>query len=133
MSLLNLSNEIILEITSYFKYDGDISALMQTNSRLYHLVNTYRYRHNARHFEGYALEWAVDGNVGSAAQKALVAENVTQSGNQHDYFELFEWAIHHACDGVVKAFLESCTYKDLKEWIGGDKNKDEDGNDTNDI
>ena len=104
MSLLSLSNELLLEIASCFKYDSDINALMQTSGRLYYLLNTHLYRHNIRYFESSALEWAICNDVIPVAQKMLdegVPVNFLIGGSQ-----AIKLAIRYGHESMVELFLE---------------------------
>lgn len=73
MPPLSLSNELLLKIVGYFKYESDINSLMQVTGRLYYLPAPYLYRFNARYHKGSALKWAFENNRASAVQKALEA------------------------------------------------------------
>ena len=104
MSLLSLSNELLLEIASYFKYDSDINALMQITGRLYYLLNTYLYRHNIRYFKKSALEWAICNGVVPVVQKMLdegIPVNFLIGDSQP-----IKLAIRYGHESVVKLFLD---------------------------
>lgn len=117
MTLLTLSNELVVEIVSYLQYDSDINALMQVSGRLYYLLSPYLYRHNARYFEGTALSWAVQNNVASAAQKAIEGGALGSISKLHGPIP-FETAISSGHDTLVKAFLgPGSRVAELEKWI----------------
>lgn len=119
MSLLSLSNELLLEIASYFKYDSDINALMQTTGRLYYLLNTYLYRHNFRYFESSAIEWAIRNGVVPVVQRMLdegvpINHCIMNSGLEWSELDL---AVHHGHENVVKLLLERGADPDPTRWV----------------
>ena len=119
MSLLSLSNELLLEIASYFKYGSDINALMQTTGRLYWLLNTYLYRHNMRYFESSALKWAIRNGVAPVVQKML--DEGIPVNHCFGYSELIYLAISHQHESVVKVLLERGVDPDPKWWVCSNK------------
>lgn len=73
MSLLQLPNELLLNVASFFFYECDINVLMQTSRPLYYPLNTYLYRHSIRFGEGSALEWAFANGHTPTARRMLEA------------------------------------------------------------
>lgn len=71
MLLLKLPNELLLLVTSYFNYERDINSLARTTRQLYHLLNPYLYRHNARYGSGLALKWALQYSHVTVAREML--------------------------------------------------------------
>ncbi|KAL1970529.1 hypothetical protein VTN77DRAFT_4173 [Rasamsonia byssochlamydoides] len=71
MSLLALSNELLLLIAKYLQSQADINAFMQTNSRPYHLLNTYLYRYNVQYGHSSALLWGAEHGHETTIQKSL--------------------------------------------------------------
>ena len=119
MPLLSLSNELLLEIASYFKYGSDINALMQTTGRLYYLLNTYLYRHNIRYFESSALEWAICNGVVTVVERMLdegvpLNHGIPYSGLVYSQLDL---AVHHGHENVVKLLLERGADPDPTRWV----------------
>lgn len=106
MPLLALPNELLTEIASYFKHDSDIYALMRANSRLYRLLDTYLYQHNARYFDGSALSWMVRSGDLAGARKAVEAGAL---GKRSQFFdsELLGLAIHSGNGEIVDLLLKS--------------------------
>lgn len=69
----NLPNELIIVVAEFLVKTADINALAQVNSRFYHLLNGYLYRHNSKYNGGSALVWATKRNNISTARKAVQA------------------------------------------------------------
>ncbi|BCR90407.1 uncharacterized protein ACHE_60293A [Aspergillus chevalieri] len=114
MTLLMLSNELVLEIAGYLKYESDINVLMQVSGRLYYVLSPYLYRHNARYSEGSALVWAIQNNVAPAAQKAI--EGGALGSLPKWYGPIYsETAISSGYNAFVKA-LES-DFAEPEKWI----------------
>lgn len=110
--------ELLLVTTSYLKYDGDISALMQTNSILYHALNPSLYQHNIRYFGRSAFEWAIFNGVTPVVRRML--EGV------HPDNKLLELAIRHGHADVVRVLLDYGLHPDPAGWVYsvlGNKNK----------
>lgn len=70
-SLLDLPNELLLRIAAFSHGESDLNALVQTNRRLYALLNSYLYRRNAEEGGGLALRWAAAQNRERTALLAL--------------------------------------------------------------
>ncbi|ODM19465.1 hypothetical protein SI65_04449 [Aspergillus cristatus] len=114
MTLLMLSNELVLEIAGYLKYESDINALMQVSGRLYYVLSPYLYRHNALYFEGSALVWAIQNNVAPAAQKAI--EGRALGSLPKWYGPIYsETAISSGYDAFVKAL--GSDFAEPEKWI----------------
>ena len=97
MPLLAPRNELLAEMASYFKHDSDINALMRANTRLYHLLNSYLYQHNARFFGELALSWTARSGYLAGARK----------GSQFNESELLDFAILSRKEETVSLLLES--------------------------
>ncbi|ODM19455.1 hypothetical protein SI65_04439 [Aspergillus cristatus] len=106
MHLLALPNELLAQIASYFKHDSDIYALMRANTRLYHLLDSYLYQHNARFFGGWALSWTVRSGDLVGARKAVEA-GALGKGSQFFDSELLDSAILSGNAETVSLLLEN--------------------------
>lgn len=58
MSLATLPTELLLLISNKLT-ESDISALSQTNRRLYEIVSDVLYKQDIKYFNGYGTRWAV--------------------------------------------------------------------------
>lgn len=66
MSLLSLSDKILPKIVEHMTDVRDINSLVQTNSRLYKILNPYLYKYDSKHRNSFAIRWgAHKGNVGT--------------------------------------------------------------------
>ncbi|PIG88196.1 ankyrin repeat-containing protein [Aspergillus arachidicola] len=74
MHLLLLPNELLQLVAENLSTDADLYALIQTHSRFYHLLETYRFEHNVRYGEGSALVWAAAHGHIEIAKKSLRAK-----------------------------------------------------------
>lgn len=121
MTLLWLPNELLLSITESLQYEKDINALLQTNLRLYHLLNAYMYRRNIRTSESSALFWAAKHNKVATSQKlmkegAKASIITTLSGRQWTPLAL---AAEAGSGNVVELLLgENGVNPDLKDECG---------------
>lgn len=128
MPLLTLSNELLLEIASYFKYDSDIYTLMRTSCRLYHLLGTYLYQHNARYCNGSALKWAVRSNDLVGARKAVGAGALRKENRFCN--GLLEVVVGSGNAEMVSLLLESGLGPGPESWVwpvsddSGDEDKE---------
>ncbi|PWY83426.1 hypothetical protein BO70DRAFT_395872 [Aspergillus heteromorphus CBS 117.55] len=71
MTLLALANELLLLIAETLESEKDINAVVQTNHRLYALLNPYLYQHNRRHSGSSALRWAATAGQVSTVRRIL--------------------------------------------------------------
>jgi ankyrin repeat protein len=71
MSLLDLPNELLCQISEHLGTEKDISLFAQVNKQLYDLTTTHLYRINAKHSKSSALLWAATHGRTSTAKKAL--------------------------------------------------------------
>lgn len=60
-------------VAEFLGKTADINALARVNSRFYHLLNRYLYRHNSKYNGSSALVWATKRNNISTARKAVQA------------------------------------------------------------
>ena len=105
MFLLKLPNELLLLVTSYFNYESDINSLARTTRQLYHLLNPYLYRHNARYGNGSALEWALRYSQATVARRML-KEGALLSEYLHEDWEPLAVAWIYGPDAAVKILQE---------------------------
>ncbi|ODM21527.1 hypothetical protein SI65_02371 [Aspergillus cristatus] len=107
MGLRELPNEILFLIARYLKYDWNISALSQVNSRLYLLLNSYLYQHNQRYFQGSLLTWAATNGSEIVARKMLDAGADPLTSNE--YCTALSRAVESGRAGVILLFVERGT------------------------
>jgi hypothetical protein len=70
-AMLNLPNELLRDISEYLESERDINAVVQSNRRLYRLLDSYLYRHNVQQPGSSALLWAARHGQEATAQKSL--------------------------------------------------------------
>ena len=73
MNLLDLPGELLLSIGEYVTSESDLNSLHQANHQLYCIFNEYRYKYNAKKYEGHALYWAARHGNAAAARKSVLA------------------------------------------------------------
>ena len=112
MSMLRLSNELLLSICELLEYCWDINAFAQTNCRLYGLLNHYLYRQNIRFFDASTLLWGARNGNESLVQVILDAldgesdESIMKSTLNDKIWEAMQLAAKHGHGRVIQVFLE---------------------------
>lgn len=104
MHFLNLPNELLCLIASFFNFGYDINSLAKVNTHLYLLLNPILYQHNARYSYNSALLWAAEyGNEATArkAQKGGASLNCAYYGRKP-----ITLAAADGHDALVRLFLE---------------------------
>lgn len=105
MSLLTLSNELLLEVANYLEWDSDINAFMQVSGRTYYLLSQRLFWHNVFWSESTAFEWALYRGYASVVEKALDAGAWTNI-DYKTFSGPLDVAIHYGYADVVKVLLE---------------------------
>ncbi|KAJ5267511.1 hypothetical protein N7478_010319 [Penicillium angulare] len=98
MYLLDFPTEILDAIGQHLESQADINALLQSNRRLYSILNAYLYSVNAKFFTGSALLWAVQNNQPQTAHYAL----------RNGVEELLDWdrePLHQAVEDENEAMV----------------------------
>jgi ankyrin repeat protein len=85
MSLLQLSNELLVAIAQHLPSERDISAFSRTNRELHKHLDGYLYRHNVLHHQRSALIWASKhGQVGTAGKSIAQGANINSLNEDED-------------------------------------------------
>lgn len=129
-SLLELSNEILLRITSFFKYDSYVNAFMQTCTRLYFLLHTNFYRHNVHHSGSSGFIWADQHRVAPTLRK-LIEEGAStdQKKKKNGTLDGYHLGNPLRILGCGEGLLESGMNPDPTGWAFPEKKKKGEGND----
>ena len=120
MSMLRLSNELLLSICDFLEYCWDINSFAQTNSRLYILLNHYLYQRNIRFFDASALSWSAQNGNEALVQSILdvIDEESDQGTMENTYndkiWEAMKLAAKHGHDRVIQLFLERGSFPFLE-------------------
>lgn len=109
MSMLLLSNELLLAICEYLEYCWDINSFAQTNCRLYGLLNRYLYRQNIRFFDVSALLWAAQHGNEPLVQNILDLLDDESDVHNDNIWEAMQLAAKHGHGRVIQVFLETST------------------------
>src|SRR4051794_17960315 len=105
MPLLHLANELLCSISENLELERDINAFAQANRHLYHLLNTYLYRHNIQQSGSSALLWAARHGQEATAQK-LLGERADGQATSDCYQTPFCVAAEKGHKGIVKLLLD---------------------------
>lgn len=104
MSLQLLPDELLLLIVSGVERDIDINSLVQTNRRLYAVLNSYLYQYNIRYFKSSALHWAaIRGRLETA--KKILDQGAVGDSALH-YGQSLVLAIINSQEEMVKLLLK---------------------------
>ena len=71
MALLGLPNELLLAVADVIDEPSSLNALARTNRRLYRLLNSTLYSHDARTHSAFALHWAATHGMERTARLSL--------------------------------------------------------------
>jgi ankyrin repeat protein len=104
MSLLDLSNELLLSISELLESERNINAFAQTNRRLYSLLNSYLYRYNVQQSASSALLWSARHGQEATAQNSLREKANIHATNDDDEAPLF--AVKNGHEQVVELLLD---------------------------
>lgn len=120
MSMLRLSNELLLSICDFLEYYWDTNSFAQTNRRLYILLNHHLYQQNIRFFDASALLWtAQHGNEPLVRRILDMMDGEPDEGTmKHTYnnqiWEAMKLAAKHGHDRVIQLFLERRSFPFLE-------------------
>ncbi|KAE8329642.1 ankyrin repeat-containing domain protein [Aspergillus sergii] len=101
--------EVLLLITSYLAFQGDINSLVQSNRTLYHTLRGTLYKHNVQHNHSsahYALLLAVRGRHFTTLKTLLSEPRPDQACTATQLRVVLHWAIRSHKEQYVELLLD---------------------------